>query len=273
MVKDPMSYNSDIPPEIMTYNETELNKYVSYENDETEIENNLLDIVQSSSHLAYNEYCVKCNSQMSHLLTENVSKISSSVSVLGSVSSKKQPETTIQSQMILKEETQLNGKIKDMKINFYKNDGDLHKKSACFWCSFDFDNKSFFIPKTETNNIFNVYGCFCTPECATAYLFKEKIDDNIKFERYHLLNKMYNRTQENIKPAPNPYYLLDKYLGNLTIHEYRRLLKTQHHQLVFVEKPMTRILPELHSETENGRNSTFKIKRQSEMSGSAVSSK
>jgi hypothetical protein len=43
---------------------------------------------------------------------------------------------------------------------------------------------------------------------------KESIDDSVKFERYHLLNqtysKIYNYTR-NIKPAPNPYYLLDKF--------------------------------------------------------------
>ena len=68
----------------------------------------------------------------------------------------------------------------------------------------------------------------CSPECACAHLFNENIDDNTKFERYQLLNfiygGIYNYTK-NIKPAPNPYYTLDKYYGNLTIQEYRQLLE------------------------------------------------
>jgi hypothetical protein len=97
------------------------------------------------------------------------------------------------------------------------------------------------------------YGSFCRPECAAAYLMKENIDDSTKFERYHLLNQIYSRVydyKKNIKPAPNPYFLLDKYYGNLTIQEYRKLLKSEH-MLLVIEKPMTRILPELHEDNED----------------------
>jgi hypothetical protein len=81
---------------------------------------------------------------------------------------------------------------------------------------------------------------------------EENIDDSTKFERYHLLNKIYGgiyNYNKNIKPAPNPYYLLDKFYGNLTIQEYRKLLKTEH-TLVVLEKPLTRMLPELHDDSE-----------------------
>jgi hypothetical protein len=97
------------------------------------------------------------------------------------------------------------------------------------------------------------YGSFCRPECAVAYLMKENIDDSTKFERYHLLNKLYSGIydyKKNIKPAPNPYYLLDKFYGNMTIQEYRRLLKTEH-TLIVLEKPLTRLLPELHEDYED----------------------
>ena len=70
------------------------------------------------------------------------------------------------------------------------------------------------------------------------------------WERYALLNniysKIYNYTK-NIKPAPNPYYTLDKYYGNLTIQEYRKLLSND--RLLFVvDKPLTKIMPELYEE-------------------------
>ena len=82
---------------------------------------------------------------------------------------------------------------------------------------------------------------------------EENIDSSSKFERYYLLNniysKIYNYTK-NIKPAPNPYYMLNKYYGNLTIQEYRSLLSNE--RLFFVvDKPLTRVLPELHEDNDD----------------------
>ena len=133
------------------------------------------------------------------------------------------------------------------------NDTSPDKKSACFWCTYDFDNPTIYIPKHFIKDTYHVYGCFCSPECASAYLMNENIDTSSKFERYHLINhiysKIYNYTK-NIKPAPNPYYILDKYYGNLTIQEYRSLFKNNRLFLI-VDKPLTRILPELHEDNDD----------------------
>jgi hypothetical protein len=43
---------------------------------------------------------------------------------------------------------------------------------------------------------------------------------------------------------------LDKFFGNLTIQEYRKLLKSEH-LLATLDKPMTRIFPELHEITDD----------------------
>ena len=143
-------------------------------------------------------------------------------------------------------------KIKELSIQLHNNDI-ADKKSACFWCTFDFDNPPIYIPKYELNNTYYCYGCFCSPECATASLFKESIDISVKFERYHLLNHIYCKIYDynkNIKPAPDPYYMLDKYYGNLTIQEYRRLLKNNR-LILLVDKPFTRSLPELYDENDD----------------------
>jgi hypothetical protein len=82
---------------------------------------------------------------------------------------------------------------------------------------------------------------------------EENIDSSSKFERYHLLNNIYCKIykyEKNIKPAPNPFYMLEKYFGNLTIQEYRSLLKTERLFLI-VDKPLTRILPELHEDNDD----------------------
>ena len=127
------------------------------------------------------------------------------------------------------------------------------KKSACFWCTYDFDNPPIYIPKHFIKESYHVYGCFCSPECATAYLMEENIDSSAKFERYHLINHIYAKIydyKKSIKPAPNPYYMLDKYYGNLTIQEYRSLLRNERLFLI-VDKPLTRILPELHEDNDD----------------------
>jgi len=126
------------------------------------------------------------------------------------------------------------------------------KKSACFWCTHDFDNPPIYIPKYFLKNSYHVYGCFCSPECSVAHLMNEHIDSSTRFERYHLLNHIYAKIYEykkNIKPAPNPYYMLEKYYGNLSIQEYRALLSNERLFLI-VDKPLTRIMPELHQDNE-----------------------
>ena len=126
------------------------------------------------------------------------------------------------------------------------------KRSSCFWCTCDFDNPSIHIPKYELNGSYHCYGCFCSPECAVGHLFKEDIDAATRFERYHMLNHIYCKIydhEKNIKPAPNPHYTLDKFYGNLTIQEYRQALKNER-LLLIVDKPLTRILPELHEDND-----------------------
>ena len=136
----------------------------------------------------------------------------------------------------------------DLHLNNVSN-----KKCACFHDTCDFDNPPIYIPKYFMNETYHVYGCFCSPECAVAYLMKEPIDTSTKFERYYLLNHIYCKIFEykkNIKPAADPFYMLEKFYGNLTIQEYRSLLRNERLFLV-VDKPLTRIMPELHEDNDD----------------------
>jgi hypothetical protein len=174
----------------------------------------------------------------------------------------------------------IDDKLKSLKIKLYNN---LlpNVKSSCFWCTCSYDTPLCVIPKEITNDEIVGYGSFCRPECAVSFLFKENIDDAMKFERYQLLNSIYSKVynySKNIKPAPDPYYLLDKFYGTMTIQEYRKMLGSQHLLLV-IDKPMTRTLPELHEDNdcfvndlyvsnknENKSQNTgkYKVKRESE---------
>jgi hypothetical protein len=266
LVTDPLSYNPSVPPDIMTYDESQYSG-LKYEKIDSIIQENMNEKHISLSNYAYvneqttsNSFCNYCKQ-----------------------SSKNKDETNKNDEDYQFDDDDIsmkdiNSKLKRLKLQLYKNSMP-DKKSACFWCTCEFDNPSCYIPKYEMDEEIHGYGSFCRPECATAYLMKENIDDSTKFERYHLLNKIYSKIYEykkNIKPAPNPYYLLDKFYGNLSIQEYRKLLKTEH-MLLVIEKPMTRILPELHEDNEEivlnvygGNNKTqntsgvYKVKRESE---------
>jgi hypothetical protein len=140
-------------------------------------------------------------------------------------------------------------KLKELQNKLHTNDIS-DKQSACFWCTYSFHNPAIFIPKFFINNRYEVYGCFCTPECAVAHLMNENIDSAIKFERYQFINHIYGEIynyENNIKPAPNPHYLLDKFYGNLSITEYRKLLNRES-LILIVDKPLTRVMPELYQD-------------------------
>ena len=141
-------------------------------------------------------------------------------------------------------------KLRKLKYDFHNNVN--YKKSNCFWCTCSFINNPTFIPK-RVNNKYEVYGCFCSPECAVAYLLNEKISDNVLWERYSLLNNLYSKIydyKKNIKPAGNPYYLLDNFYGNLSIQEYRQTLSNNRIYFV-VDKPKTKLMPELYEDNND----------------------
>jgi hypothetical protein len=255
ILTDPLVYNPVIPPAIMTYNSNVENTFSNYESE-----------LKNSDNNAYSEPEIN---KVSNLCQSCNSKCTNPVSNDTEIFEEDDSDVNIKD---------INQKLKKIKLQLYKNTNP-DKKSACFWCTYEYDNPSCYIPKYEMDNQLYGYGSFCRPECAVAFLMKENLDDSTKFERYHLLNQMYSKIynyKKNIKPSPNPYFLLDKFYGNLSIQEYRKLLKSEH-MLLVIEKPMTRILPELHEDNDDfimniyGTASTtqsnqgvYKVKRQSE---------
>jgi hypothetical protein len=142
-------------------------------------------------------------------------------------------------------------KLKQLECNLHVNN--ISKKSCCFWDTCEFDTPPIYIPKYFINKSYHVYGCFCSPECAVAYLNNEQLDRSSKSERYQLLHDVYSKIYEYenpIKEASDPRYLLDKFFGNLSIKEYRNLLKygTSYH---VIDKPLTKVYPEIHENSED----------------------
>lgn len=92
---------------------------------------------------------------------------------------------------------------------------------CCWWCTLEFDNMPCFIPERYISNKYYVFGCFCTYNCALAYIIK---DDEYKLSnRIALIKKLYAEiyeTDEPLYPSP-PKELLKKFGGLLSIEEYR----------------------------------------------------
>ena len=54
-----------------------------------------------------------------------------------------------------------------------------------------------------------------------------------------MLNSLYTPSfnyKHNIIPAPNPHYLLNKFYGNMTIKEYRELIKANKQHILLINK-------------------------------------
>lgn len=270
LMSDPLKYNPTIPPSIMTYNSNRNSSFFNY----NEIETTTTEL-EDNPNFAYNEF----NRENIKFATQKIDDVNvpqnNKPNICESCNMKLQyKDGDLEEDVNVKD---INQKLKRLKLQLYKN-ANPDKKSACFWCTYEFDNQTCYIPKYEMDGQLCGYGSFCRPECAAAYLMKENIDDSTKFERYHLLNQIYSKIydyKKSIKPAPDPHFLLDKFYGNLSIQEYRKLLKTEH-MLLVIDKPMTRILPELHEDNEDLMNGGlskqssasqggfYKVKRQSE---------
>lgn len=164
-------------------------------------------------------------------------------------------------------------KIKELKLQYYKNEIP-DKKIDCFWCTCPYDNDPCFILQHGSTGDINAHGSYCSPGCAVAFLFRNmQWDDSAKIDSYQLMNYYYNSKnfEHSIKPAASPYYFLDKYYGNLTIQEFRKMTNSNY-MFLCIEKPVTRVLPEIHEETDRSttvsNRGNYKVKKQSDKTGS-----
>lgn len=270
---DEYAYDPKVPIDILPYSENSNQEYhiLADSDTVTSVPNELSTIMNGNVSVAAAAYsnctngngngmkslvCSKCEKEMN--------QNSTSMSLLG----KNQPSS--------KEE--LNDKdiqkVKELKIQFYKQIIP-EKKVDCFWCTCPYDNDSFHILQHGSEGNIIAHGSYCSPSCAVAYLFKHMHwDDSAILESYQLMNHYYSdpskpvSKHENIKPACSPYYTLDKYYGTLTIQEYRKL-SNSNYMLLCLEKPVSRVLPEIHEDNDKMMTSqsirgNYKVKKQSE---------
>jgi len=129
----------------------------------------------------------------------------------------------------------------------YKESSELKKipensNAACFWCCHAFTHRPVILPIRDTGEYLQVMGNFCSPECATSYLFDIRQDSHTRWEQLSLLYRLYGHACNNkIHPAP-PRNVLSLFGGNLSIQEYRTLLQSQKVRVDIHLPPMVSIL-------------------------------
>lgn len=118
----------------------------------------------------------------------------------------------------------------------------LTSEVACFWCCHTFSNRPVVLPVRDTGEHLQVTGNFCSPECACSYLFDMRQDSHTRWEQLALLYRVYNEAcNGKINPAP-ARNILKLFGGNLSIQEYRHLIRSHKVRVDIHLPPMVSIL-------------------------------
>jgi hypothetical protein len=94
----------------------------------------------------------------------------------------------------------------------------------CWWCTYQFSSTPVGIPFSYDDEKFKVLGCFCSFNCAYAYIIN-KINDK-KWEKVNLLKNLYSQVfkvsdEPNFQPTPS-HELFKDYGGALDINDWRQ---------------------------------------------------
>ena len=113
-------------------------------------------------------------------------------------------------------------------------------KVHCFWCAHAFEGTPCFLPVKEESGSYHVYGNYCTPQCALAYLLYEHLDSHVRWERMALLHRMY-KCNGRLYPAP-PRESLVSFGGIYTIEDFRQIISVNKVRVDVQVPPMVSIL-------------------------------
>ena len=133
---------------------------------------------------------------------------------------------------------------------------------ACWWCTYNFDTMPCFLPDKYVNDVYYVFGCYCSYNCALSYNIN--MGDYRISVRTALLRKLYSKIfslddkliEEHLIMAP-PKELLEKFSGEdgLTIEQFRNksLMCTKEYKLSL--PPIIPLLPKMEeAQRESKKN-------------------
>jgi hypothetical protein len=112
---------------------------------------------------------------------------------------------------------------------------------ACFWDCQSFKGQPCVIPVGIEEGIWRVQGNFCSPECAAAFLFNERLDLHVQWERYALLNRLYAGGGEPVRLAPTRS-TLRLFGGALDVSDFRAIVGDRRMRVDVMTPPMISII-------------------------------
>lgn len=130
---------------------------------------------------------------------------------------------------------------------------------ACFWCAHTFGWRPCVVPEREEKGVYRVYGNFCSPSCAMAYLLNETLDTHVRWERIALLHRLYggNYKSHRIFPAPAKESLA-LFGGPMTIDQFRGTVEQQKVRIDMQVPPMVSILGSIDTKPIDFYDSSMK---------------
>jgi hypothetical protein len=129
--------------------------------------------------------------------------------------------------------------------NFTPKNTDIH----CWWCDYPFDNLPVYLPSSYSDGTFNVFGNFCSFNCAMRYNNERCSDYKCKARNSLLHNMKYKMTGFNtpIKPADDRELLQSKG-GPLSITKYRSNFEVPS---LNIKLDMPPVIPLVHTITKS----------------------
>lgn len=113
---------------------------------------------------------------------------------------------------------------------------------ACFWCCNQFKNRPVVLPIRDEGEYLQVYGNFCCPECAMAFLFDMRQDSHTRWEQLALLNRIYgDYVGGSVRPAPHRS-VLKMFGGPMSIEEFRNVIAQKKVRVDIHIPPMVSLL-------------------------------
>lgn len=198
-------------------------------------------------------------------ICQNKDNLSSIIKEKNKLIKQLREELSFYKQYVTKNETN----ISEIKLNLVDNSSGKqiiveNTDIACWWCTYNFDNMPFFLPEKIIDDVYHVFGCFCTINC--AYSYNININDSRVWERISLLRNLYSEIlNKDVKiNLAAPKEVLQKYGGNVSIHDYRKSLDTNVKTYRFVVPPLTPIISFIEEKNKCNninRNNDIKVKR------------
>ncbi len=131
-------------------------------------------------------------------------------------------------------------------------------ESACFWCCEQFTNRPCIIPISILEGIWQVYGNYCTPNCALAALLAEPMDTHVRWERIALLHNLYSESYKGgrIYPAPDRT-VLQRFGGPVSAADFRAICERGRLRIDIHMPPLVSILASMDTKPIDFYESTL----------------